>query len=142
MNFIWDKKSLFWIKSLYSTLRWIFFVVIEIQQGNENSFLIKVIHCDENLKMCWIFTIMLEIYHYYELASLWWNFILMMKIDDCNEGFFIVSQMWWIVVILIEINHCNEHSALRWEFIIVMKIHQYDENCLYQIYHFDEVRST
>ena len=133
------------MKSLYSdmkifTLRWLFFIVIEIPQGNENSLSAKIIHCDENQKMCWTFKIMLDIHHYYEYASSWWKFIKMIKICDFDVRFFIFSQLWWPVFGLIEIH--DEDSSLWWEFIIVMKIHHYDENYLYQIHYFDVIKST
>ena len=102
--------------------------LVPIFHSKSEDLLHRVCHCSSHV--------------YYELASLWWQFITMMKIDDCDEGFFIVSQLWWTVLILIEIHHFYEHWSLWWEFIIMINIHQYDDNYLYQIHHFDEVRSS
>ena len=62
--------------------------------------------------------------------------ISLMKIDNCNEGFFITPSVWQKYLIVIKIHHCDENSFLWWKFIILkkfitmMKIHHNKFNIL------------
>ena len=113
------RKSLLWDE--YFSLQLKFIKAMKIHFRHKLFIVMK-------MKMSWPFKIMLDIHHYYEVASSWWKFIKMMKIYDFDERFFIVSQLWWLVLSLIEIHHYDEDSSLWWEFIIVMRIRHWEQS--------------
>ena len=70
----------------------------------------------------------MKIHQCYDRPSMWSKFIILMKIDGCDEN----KLLWWTLIIW-------------WKFIIFMKINHFDEiphcdetNNFNESYHYDE----